>query len=495
VWAAVIALVDASTQCRLNGEAGFVNPSLYTAGESSSAAAATFTDVTSGNNQIADYGATYGYPAGTGYDMATGWGTPNASGIAANTCQAPITSTGSYYQADGPIRLMDTRSGSFHVGSVTGPIAANGTAKLPIVGNSLLTGNSAVPTGATAAVLNVTVTQPTNGGNATVYPDGEAMPLTSNLNWAKGNTVPNLVVVPLKTDGAVDIANNSSGTVQFIADLEGYYTTSTSVNSVTSSSYTPISPLRALDTRSGGNGVSKAKIAAGTGVSLQLGGATISPVGGGTAVPIPSGITGVAMNVTVTNATGGGFLTVYPTETTSGSPVTLPNVSNLNFATGETVPNMVMVPVGADGKVRFYNGATAGSTDIIADIAGYYTADTKGEVYHPLGPVRLIDTRIGEGETSVSAIGAKGTLSLGLPSSYEAVIANVTVTGAVGGGYITAYPMNTTRPAQASNLNFATGQTVPNLAVVQSNSGLSFYSNASANVQLVVDVSGYFSAS
>ncbi|HEX4791351.1 MAG TPA: S53 family peptidase, partial [Actinospica sp.] len=451
VWAAVIALVDASTQCRLNGEAGFVNPSLYTAGESSSAAAATFTDVTSGNNQIADYGATYGYPAGTGYDMATGWGTPNASGIAANTCQAPITSTGSYYQADGPIRLMDTRSGSFHVGSVTGPIAANGTAKLPIVGNSLLTGNSAVPTGATAAVLNVTVTQPTNGGNATVYPDGEAMPLTSNLNWAKGNTVPNLVVVPLKTDGAVDIANNSSGTVQFIADLEGYYTTSTSVNSVTSSSYTPISPLRALDTRSGGNGVSKAKIAAGTGVSLQLGGATISPVGGGTAVPIPSGITGVAMNVTVTNATGGGFLTVYPTETTSGSPVTLPNVSNLNFATGETVPNMVMVPVGADGKVRFYNGATAGSTDIIADIAGYYTADTKGEVYHPLGPVRLIDTRIGEGETSTAPIPAKGTLSLGLPSSYEAVIANVTVTGAVGGGFITVFPKGTAMP-NASNL-------------------------------------------
>ncbi|HWG23774.1 S53 family peptidase, partial [Actinospica sp.] len=490
VWAAVLALADASATCKVGGSAGFVNPQLYTVGSLSSTSLSAFaTDVTSGNNKIASYGAAYGYSAGTGYDMATGWGTPVSSGVASTVCQAP-----SYYQADGPTRLLDTRSGKFHVGSYTGPVPAHGTVKLPITGNSLLTGSSVVPSSATAVVLNVTATQPTNGGNATVYPDGETLPLTSNLNWSPGNTVPNLVVVPLLSDGAVDITNNSPGTVHFIADLEGYFTTSTSVGSVTSSSYTPISPLRAMDTRSGGNGVSKAKIAAGTAVSLQLGGATITPVGGGTAVAIPSGITGVAMNVTVTDITGGGFLTVYPNETASGTAESVPNVSNLNFATGGTVPNMVMVPVGADGKVRFYNGATAGSVDIIADIAGYYTAGTKGEVYHPLGPVRVVDTRIGEGETSTAPIPAKGTLSLGLPSSYEAVIANVTVTGAVGGGFITVFPKGTAMP-NASNLNFATGQTVPNLAVVQSNSGLSFYSNASANVQLVVDVSGYFSAS
>jgi hypothetical protein len=170
-------------------------------------------------------------------------------------------------------------------------------------------------------------------------------------------------------------------------------------------------------------------------------------------------------------------------------------VSNLNFAVGETVPNMVMVPVGKDGKVRFYNGAISGSTDVIADIAGYYTAGTAGEVYHPLGPVRLVDSRIGQGETSVSPIGAKGTLNLALPSSYEAVIANVTVTAPANGGFLTAFPMGTTRPAQASNLNFSTGETVPNLAIVRSNSGVSFYNDASANVQLIVDLSGYFSAS
>jgi hypothetical protein len=343
-------------------------------------------------------------------------------------------------------------------------------------------------------VLNVTETGPTGGGNATVYPDGEAMPLTSNLNWSKGQTSPNLVVVPLKSDGAVDITNNSTGSVQFIADLEGYYTTSSSVNGVTSSSYTPVTPTRALDTRSGGNGVAKAKLAEQTHISLQVGGATITPIGGGTALKVPTGITGIAMNVTVTNVTGGGYLAVYPNETASGASVSTPNVSNLNFSVGQTVPNMVMVPVGADGKVDFFNGAISGSTDVIADIAGYYTAGTNGDVYHPLGPVRLVDTRIGQGETSVSPIAAKGTLNLALPSSYAAVIANLTVTQPAAGGYLNAYPLGGTLP-NVSNLNFNTGQTIPNLAIVQSNKGVSFYNNASGSVHLIVDLAGYFSAS
>ncbi|HET9169514.1 MAG TPA: S53 family peptidase [Actinospica sp.] len=492
LWAAVIALADANTNCRLNGEAGFINPSLYTAGEGSSSSS-VFRDVTSGNNEMTGIGATSGYAAGTGYDMATGWGSPLSSGVASTVCQTPIASTGSYYQADGPVRLLDTRA-KFQVGTVTGPIAVNGTVKVQITGNSLETGTgiSEVPAGATAAVLNVTATQPTGGGNATVYPVGEAMPLTSNLNFSAGQTTPNLVVVPLKSSGAVDITNNSTGTVQFIADLEGYYTTTTSS---TTAAYTPVTPIRALDTRSGGNGVAKGKLAFGQKVQLQVGGATITAIGGTATQAIPSNITGVAMNVTVTNVTGGGFLDVYPNESASGTVnTTVPNASNLNFSAGQTVPNMVMVPVGQDGIVDFYNGAISGSTDVIADIAGYYTAGTNGDVYHPLGPVRLVDTRIGEGTTSVSPIAAKGTLNLALPSSYDAVIANVTVTQPTAGGFLNAYPLGGSLP-NVSNLNFGTGQTIPNLAIVQSKSGVTFYNNASGTVHLIVDVSGYFSAS
>ncbi|XEC32843.1 N-acetylmuramoyl-L-alanine amidase [Streptomyces fradiae] len=57
-------------------------------------------------------------------------------------------------------------------------------------------------------------------------------------------------------------------------------------------------------------------------------------------------------------------MSVYPYGTTRTS------ASNLNFVAGQTVPNMVVVPV-KDGKITFYNHS--GSVDLIADMAGYYT--------------------------------------------------------------------------------------------------------------------------
>jgi hypothetical protein len=249
-----------------------------------------------------------------------------------------------------------------------------------------------------------------------------------------------------------------------------------------------------MDTRSGGNGVAKGKLAEQGTVQLQVGGTTITAIGGTATQVIPSGITGVAMNVTITNATGGGYLAVYPNETASGTAVKTPNVSNINFGAGQTMPNTVMIPVGKDGIVDFFNGAISGSTDVIADIAGYYTSGTGGDVYHPLGPVRVVDTRIGEGESSTAPIGAKGTLNLTLPSAYKAVIANLTVTAPQVGGYLNAYPLGTATP-NSSNVNFGAGETIPNSAIVQSDSGVTFYNNATGTVQLVVDLSGYFSAS
>ena len=480
VWAAIFALADASTTCRLNGEAGFVNPDLYTAGEGSSSSS-VFTDITTGDNGIADYGQSYGYPATTGYDMSTGWGAPKVAGVIANVCQSGTVSPASYFVPNGPVRLLDTRSG---LGGTTGPVKAGASAKLQI------TGVDSVPSSdVTAVVLNVTAVSPSANGVATVYPDGASVPTASNLNWRAGETEPNLVVVPVGTDGAVDLWNGSNGTVQFLADEAGYFTSDSTASGV--STYTAVGPVRAMDTRNG-TGVPEGKIAAGGSVSLPVGGATVGT--GTSAITIPSGITAVAMNVTAVDATATGVLTVYPNETSTGTPVTKPTVSNLNFAKNQTVANMVIVPVGEDGKVDFANGGNTGSADAIADIAGYFSAGTAGAKYHALGPVRLLDTRIGEGETSVSPIAGKGTLTLGLPAGYTAVIANLTVVSPTSNGYVSAYPSTGTLP-DVSNLNFFTGQTIPNLAIVPSGSGVKFYNAGTGSTQLLMDLAGYFSAS
>jgi hypothetical protein len=84
-------------------------------------------------------------------------------------------------------------------------------------------GHSGVPTtGVSAVVLNVTVTEPTSPGDITVYPDGVNQPLASNLNFTTGETIPNLVIVPVGADGNVDFYNGSGGTGELVADVSGY---------------------------------------------------------------------------------------------------------------------------------------------------------------------------------------------------------------------------------------------------------------------------------
>ncbi|HTX31701.1 MAG TPA: protease pro-enzyme activation domain-containing protein [Solirubrobacteraceae bacterium] len=82
VWAALLADADSSSAC--HGSAiGFANPALYAA--AGAGYANDFNDITSGNN---DYMGTNGglYPAGAGYDMASGLGSPNAGNLAAALC-------------------------------------------------------------------------------------------------------------------------------------------------------------------------------------------------------------------------------------------------------------------------------------------------------------------------------------------------------------------------------------------------------------------------
>src|SRR5258707_9642986 len=69
--------------------------------------------------------------------------------------------------------------------------------------------------------------------------------------------------------------------------------------------------------------------------------------------------------------------------------ITRPVTSNLSFTAGETIPNLVVVPVGADGKVDFYN--SAGTVQLIADLSGYYTT-ASGSLLTPAAPVRATDT-------------------------------------------------------------------------------------------------------
>jgi hypothetical protein len=203
-------------------------------------------------------------------------------------------------------------------------------------------------------------------------------------------------------------------------------------------------------------------------------------------------VTAVAVNVAVTQPLSGGWLTAWP----SGDP--LPLASSLNFAAGQTVANLVVVKVGPDGKINFFNGG--GGLHVIADVAGWFgpAGETTGARYHPLTPARVLDTRTATGAPAAT-VPAGGTLDLqltgrgGVPASgVTAVILNVAVVDPAGAGYLTAWPAGTPMPL-ASSLNFAAGQTVPNLVVAKLGAGgrLSLY-NGGGPTHLVADVAGWY---
>src|SRR5262249_10900091 len=113
-----------------------------------------------------------------------------------------------------------------------------------------------------------------------------------------------------------------------------------------------------------------------------------------------SGVGAVVLNVTVTQPTWEGYITAYPTGSAR------PSASNVNFASGQTIPNLVTVKVGTGGKVTLFNGQVPGSVPmspntvhLVADVAGYYLDGpaTVPGAYTPLVPARILDTRTGNG--------------------------------------------------------------------------------------------------
>jgi hypothetical protein len=371
-----------------------------------------------------------------------------------------------------PARLLDTRTGVGAAGKL-GPGQAI---------DLQVTGRGGVPADAGSVVLNVTATEPTASGFLTLYPTGTATPTASNLNFVPGQTVPNLVVTKLGTNGRVRILN-SSGTTHVVADVMGWYDDifATFPNVPAGGArQRGLSPTRILDTRT-----NAAPLGSGATRSIQFAGLN----------GIPANATAAIVNVTVTEPTSSGFVTVYPTGASR------PVASNLNFTPSLTVPNLVVVKVGAGGKIDLFN--SLGSTHLVVDAVGYFEPVSQllgGGEMNALPPSRILDTRtglgapaskIGPGESIlVKATGVGGVLDL----AVDSVVLNVTVTEPTARGFLTVFPANVARPT-ASNLNFSPGQTVPNLVVARvDDAGRIRIFNSSGSSHVVADVVGWFNA-
>jgi hypothetical protein len=146
--------------------------------------------------------------------LPAGMDDPDPSNNAASLA-VPVERAMSFYTLP-PCRLVDTRNAA---GSRGGPaLAARVARTFPIAGAC------SVPSTAWAVSVNVTVTQPTAGGNVRFYPGGTPAPLTSTLNYAAGVTRANDAVAALGTAGDLTVlASQASGSVHLILDVNGYF--------------------------------------------------------------------------------------------------------------------------------------------------------------------------------------------------------------------------------------------------------------------------------
>ncbi|WP_405361720.1 hypothetical protein OG535_28305 [Kitasatospora sp. NBC_00085] len=383
-----------------------------------------------------------------------------------------VISPGTTFHTVSPSRLLDTRDGTGRTG--TDKVPGRSTVSVQVAGR----GN--VPAGAKAAVLNVTATETDGPGHLIAWASGSPQPTSSNLNWTtSGVTTPNLVIVPLGPNGKINLFNASPSTTHLIADVFGYYT-----DDATGSTFTPVSPDRLLDTRDAIGRTGTDKVPGRSTVSVQVAGRG----------NVPAGAKAAVLNVTATETDGPGHLIAWA----SGSPQ--PTSSNLNWtAPGVTTPNLVIVPLGPDGKINLFN-ASPSTTHLIADVFGYYTDDATGSTFTPVSPDRLLDTRDAIGRTGTDKVPGRSTVSVqvagrgNVPAGAKAAVLNVTATETDGPGHLIAWASGSPQPT-SSNLNWTTsGVTTPNLVVVPLDDAgrVMFFNGAWTGTHLIADVLGYY---
>ena len=234
---------------------------------------------------------------------------------------------------------------------------------------------------------------------------------------------------------------------------------------LTSGGYTSSTATRILDTRESG---------------IRLTAATEHRLG----IPaglLPTDVTAVALNLTVTDPARAGYITVYP----CGTPH--PLSSAINFAAGETKANLVDAMLRSDGALCLWSSV---DTDAVVDVQGFHSDSSTGRLV-PRTATRVLDTRLGSALVGEQVVRIPVVGQGKAPVGTTTVVLNVAVDDPELAGFITLYPCGTPRP-WTSNLNFVAGQTVSNEVLVQPGDAGEVCAYTTRATQLIVDLDASF---
>jgi len=387
--------------------------------------------------------------------------------------------TGAGFVPVTPCRVLDTRGPD---GPFGGPAIPFDSVRLVAVPQSAC----GVPPNAVAYALNITVAPRGPLIYLTLWPTGQPQPLVSTLNSFDGRVVANAAIVPAGENGAISVF--VSNTTDVIIDINGYFATADTPNSL---AFYTVTPCRVVDTR-------------GNGLTGLFGPPLLNP-DSVRSFPIPSGACSIpatalaySLNITVVPHGPLGYLTVW------GTDLPQPLVSTLNSYDGSVVANAAIVPAGTGGGIRVF---VTGVTDLIIDINGYFAppGESGALYFYPAVPCRVVDTRPGQSTTTglfgpPALIGGDSRTfpvpqgACAIPAGVGAYSMNVTVVPPGPLIYLTAWPAGQPQPV-VSTLNSFAGKVVANAAIVPAGTNDAVSIFVSDPTDLILDLNGYFASS
>jgi len=351
----------------------------------------------------------------------------------------------------------------------------------PLAPNTARTIATGVDGGTARAVLvNIAYVQPRAAGFLTAWANGAARPATSNINALAGETVANAAVVPVDAQGRIQVLTNAQADV--VVDLLGTFADAPAA--VSAGRFVPLAPNRLIDTRDPAS------------VDNQYGERVDSPVvvvnaplAGRSGTPA-SGMSAAVLTVTAVSADAdaGGWIAASP----GGAP--RPPISNLNSNGGGDIrPNLVVVPVGADGSIDLHLFAVA---DVVVDVTGYFTdatapVATAGRLRVLASPYRETDTRTPYGFARFDGPATRSLDPRAVPADAIGVVHNLTIVNNAAAGFVTAHPdvgrpfVSTANASAPKQLRAASAFTR-----LGADGSMRYFSMMATD--LVVDVTGWF---
>jgi len=275
MWAGYLALVNEQALQNGNPTVGFINPSLYSIGAGSSYDA-DFHDITSGSN---------GFSATTGYDLATGWGSPNGSGLI--NALAGTTSSPSFTISASPstVSVVQGSNGTSTIttaisGGFDSAIALSATGQPTGVTVTLNPTSIAAPgSGASTMTIAVASTTATGTYTITVAGVGEGITHTTTVTLIVTSSVSADFTISASPT-AITVARGASGTASITTAALGSFSSAITLSATGAGGAQKVTfspnPIGAP-----GSGTSTMTVKVGTTAALKTFTITIKGTGGG----------------------------------------------------------------------------------------------------------------------------------------------------------------------------------------------------------------------